>query len=234
MVLAAGLGTRLRPITDSTPKPLVRIRGRALVDHALDRLEAADISTVVVNTHYRAEQMARHLGARAAPRILLSEESELLETGGGVAKALPLLDERFFVVNSDVLWLDGKVPAVARLARAWREDEADAVLLLQKSTTAFGYEGPGDYFLDPLGLPRRRRERETAPFLFAGVQLLHRRLFADAGALPAKFSLVRLYDRVEAAGRLRAIVHDGEWYHIGTPAGLALAEERLATGGVER
>ncbi|MBV9524133.1 MAG: nucleotidyltransferase family protein [Alphaproteobacteria bacterium] len=234
MVLAAGLGTRMRPITDTLPKPLVRVRGRALIDHAIDRLEAARIARIVVNTHYKGEQIAAHLAARKGPPITISAESDLRETGGGVVQALPFLGERFFVVNSDILWLDGKVPALERLGRAWREEDADALLLLQRTTTAFGYDGPGDYLLDPLGVPRRRREREIAPYLFAGVQILHRRLFADAAALPRKFSLTRLYDVAQEAGRLRAIVHDGEWFHIGTPAGLRLAEERLAVSRIER
>jgi MurNAc alpha-1-phosphate uridylyltransferase len=232
MVLAAGLGTRMRPITDTVPKPLVPLRGRALLDHAIDRLETAAIETVIVNTHYKAEQVASHLARRASPQIEISAEHELLETGGGVVKALPLLGERFFVVNSDVFWLDGKIPALERLARAWNEDEADALLLLQRTTTAIGYDGHGDYFLDKWGVPRRRGEREIAPYVFAGVQILHRRLFA--GPLPAKFSLARLYDEAAAAGRLRGIVHDGEWYHIGTPEGLATAEERLSYNRIER
>jgi N-acetyl-alpha-D-muramate 1-phosphate uridylyltransferase len=232
MVLAAGLGKRLRPITDTTPKPLVRIRGRALLDHAIDRLQAAGVAKIVVNTHYKAAQVATHLAPRVEPAVTISHEEALLETGGGVRKALPLLDERFYVVNSDVFWLDGKIPALERLARAWNEDEADALLLLQRTTTAVGYDGHGDYFLDKWGVARRRGEREIAPYVFAGVQILHRRLLA--GKLPAKFSLARLYDAAEAAGRLRGIVHDGEWYHIGTPAGLATAEERLSFNRTER
>jgi MurNAc alpha-1-phosphate uridylyltransferase len=234
MVLAAGLGTRLRPITDGLPKPLVRIRGRTLLDHAIDRLAAAGVETIVVNTHYRAEQIVAHLAARKAPRIVISAESDLLETGGGVGKALPLLGEYFYVVNADVFWLDGKVAALERLVRAWNDAEMDALLLLQRTTTASGYDGHGDYFLDPLGVPQRRGEGQIAPLLFAGVQLLHRRLFAGLSKMPAKFSLNRLYDRAQEQGRLRAIVHDGEWYHIGTPAGLAAAEERLAITRVER
>ncbi len=219
MVLAAGLGTRLRPITDGLPKPLVRIRGRTLLDHAIDRLAAAGVETIA---------------ARKAPRIVISAESDLLETGGGVGKALPLLGEYFYVVNADVFWLDGKVAALERLVRAWDDAEMDALLLLQRTTTASGYDGHGDYFLDPLGIPQRRGEGQIAPLLFAGVQLLHRRLFAGLGEMPAKFSLNRLYDRAQEQGRLRAIVHDGEWYHIGTPAGFAAAEERLAIPRVER
>ena len=234
MVLAACLGTRLRPITDGMPKPLVRIRGRTLLDHAIDRLAAARVETIVVNAHYRAEQIVAHLAARKRPRIVLSAERDLLDTGGGVSKALPLLGENFYVVNADVLWLDGKVAALDRLTRAWHDTEIDALLLLQRTTTASGYDGHGDYFLDPLGVPQRRCEGQIAPLLFAGVQLLHRRLFDELGAMPAKFSLNRLYDLAQERGRLRAIVHDGEWYHIGTPAGLAAAEDRLAITRVER
>jgi MurNAc alpha-1-phosphate uridylyltransferase len=234
MVLAAGLGTRMRPITDKIPKSLVQVHGRALLDHAIDRLEAVGVETVVVNTHYLGQQVIDHLAKRETPRIEISAEDELLETGGGVLKALPLLGESFFVVNSDVLWLDGKVPALERLARGWNGDEMDAMLLLQRTTQAVGYDGVGDYFLDKLGVPRYRTEREIAPYIFAGVQLLSHRLFAEAGQFPKKFSLARLYHQAEAAGRLRGIVHDGEWYHIGTPEGLETAEERLSVGRVER
>jgi MurNAc alpha-1-phosphate uridylyltransferase len=232
MVLAAGLGTRMRPITDRIPKPLVPVAGKPLIDHAIDRLAEAGVKRVVVNIHYKADMVARHLETRRTPSITLSREDELLETGGGILKALPLLDDMFYVINSDVVWLDGKTAALRRLARAWDPARLDAVLLLQRTTTALGYEGPGDFFLDPLGVLRRRREREVAPHLFAGVQILHRRLFD--GRLPGKFSLNPLWDRAIAAGRLAAIVHDGEWYHIGTPAGLALAEERLGTHRIER
>jgi N-acetyl-alpha-D-muramate 1-phosphate uridylyltransferase len=232
MVLAAGLGLRMRPITDHLPKPLVPLGGRALVDHALDRLEAAGVGRAVVNTHYKGEMLARHLAARRKPAITLSVEDELLETGGGVLKALPLLDDVFYVVNSDVFWLDGTTSALLRLARAFAAERLDALLLLQRTVTALGYAGPGDFIADPLGKLRRRREREVAPHLFAGVQILAKRLFA--GQTSGKFSLNALYDRAIEAGRLAGIVHDGEWYHIGTPAGLALAEARLATHRTER
>src|ERR1700739_804309 len=210
MVLAAGLGTRLRPVTDAIPKPLVEINGRPLIDQALDRLTCAGVERVVVNVHYKAGMLAKHLARLDHPRIELSEEAELLDTGGGVARALPLLGEAFFVVNGDVLWLDNKDSALLRRAGAFDPAIMDGVLLLQRTVTAIGYDGSGDYFLDPPGKPRRRREREVAPYLFAGIQLLHRRLF---DAAPGRvFSLVQLFDRAEAAGRLRAIVHDGEWY----------------------
>ena len=232
MVLAAGLGTRLRPVTETIPKPLVEIDDRTLIDHAIDRLASTGVERVVVNIHYKAAMMAAHLSRRDRPQIELSEEAELLDTGGGVAQALPLLDETFFVVNGDVFWLDSRDPALVRLAAAFDPAAMDGVLLLQRTVTAVGYEGSGDYFIDPLGAPRRRRERDVAPYLFAGIQLLHRRLFDNA---PGRvFSLVRLFDRAEAAGRLSAIVHDGEWYHVGTPEGLASTRERLASNGAER
>jgi MurNAc alpha-1-phosphate uridylyltransferase len=232
MVLAAGLGTRLRPITDQLPKPLVTLGGRTLLDHAIDRLAASGVERIVVNLHYKPEMIAAHLAERRSPAITLVRESELLETGGGVFNALDALGDVFYVVNADVFWLDGKTPALLRLAGAFDAERLDALLLLQRTATALGYEGRGDFMLDPLGRVRRRHEREVAPHLFAGVQILHKRLFD--GCAPGKFSLNRLYDRAIAAGRLVAIVHDGEWYHIGTPAGLALAEARLATHRTER
>lgn len=224
MVLAAGLGTRLRPLTETVPKPLIEINGRTLIDRAIDRLALAGVERIVVNIHYKAELVRVHLSRRTYPRILLSEENELLDTGGGVAQALPLLDDVFFVVNADVLWLDNTEPALSRLADAFDPAGSDAVLLLQPTATAVGYEGSGDYHLGPLGRPQRRRDGDVAPYLFAGIQLLHRRLFADR---PGRiFSLVRLYDRAETAGRLGAVVHDGEWYHVGTLPGLAATRER--------
>ena len=232
MVLAAGLGTRMRPISDTTPKPLLEIGGRTLLDHALDRLLLAGVERAVVNVHYKAEMVTARLAARTRPKIEISPEDELLETGGGVLKALPLLGEWFFVVNADVLWLDGKDYVLNRLAAACDRKQMDAVLLFQRTTAAIGYDGLGDYFLDPLGKPRRRGEREIAPFLFAGIQLLHRRLFN--GVAERRFSLNCLYDRADAAGRLHAIVHDGEWYHVGTPDGLAATRARLSSHRTER
>jgi N-acetyl-alpha-D-muramate 1-phosphate uridylyltransferase len=232
MVLAAGLGTRLRPLTDTVPKPLLEIEGRALLDHAIDRLALVGAETVVVNTHYKARLVTAHLAGRQRPRIEISHEDALLETGGGVLQALPRLGVTFFVVNSDVLWLDSKDHALARLAAAFDPERMDAVLLFQRTATAVGYDGIGDYFLDPLGTPRRRAEGEIAPFLFSGIQLLHRRAFD--GAPGGRFSLNAIYDRAEAAGRLHAIVHDGEWFHVGTPDGLAATRARLASHRTER
>src|SRR5262249_33308572 len=158
MLLAAGLGTRLRPITNTMPKPLVEVGGRALIDHALDRLAAAGVERVVVNLHYKAEMLAAHLKTREQPRIELSPEAELLETGGGVKQALALLGERFYVVNGDVLWLDGFQPALRRLADGFDNARMTASLLMQRTVSAVGYDGIGDYFLDPFGTPRRRGE----------------------------------------------------------------------------
>jgi N-acetyl-alpha-D-muramate 1-phosphate uridylyltransferase len=232
MVLAAGLGTRLRPVTETIPKPLIEINGRTLLDYAIDRLALVGVETVVVNVHYKAAMVAAQLARRDHPRIEISHEPDLLDTGGGVARALPLLDDVFFVVNSDVFWLDGQDRTLQRLAAAFDPERMDAILLLQRTATAVGYEGSGDYLIDPSGCPHRRGERQVAPFLFAGLQLLHRRAFT--GISDRVFSLVRLFDSAEEAGRLQAIVHDGEWYHIGTPQGLAATRERLSSHRIER
>jgi MurNAc alpha-1-phosphate uridylyltransferase len=213
-------------VTDHLPKPVVEIAGQSLLDHAIDRLEAAGVGRVVVNLHYKGEMIAARLAERRHPKIELSHEKTPLETGGGVKHALPLLDDAFFVVNSDILWLDGLTPALGRLAGAFNAKEMDAVLLLQRTISAIGYDGRGDYFLDPLGRPRRRGEREVAPYIFAGIQILHRRLFSAID--DTVFSLKRLYDRAEDAGRLGAIVHDGEWFHVGTPDGLDATRSRIA------
>jgi len=226
MVLAAGLGTRLRPVTDHLPKPLVEIAGHCLLDHALDRLAAVGVERAVVNLHYKGDMIAARLAQRKHPHIELSHEKTLLETGGGVKRALPLLDEYFYVVNSDILWLDGLIPVLGRLARAFEPSTTDCVLLMQSTVRSVGYEGVGDYFLDPLGRPQRRAEREVAPYIFAGIQILHRRLFD--GIEDEVFSLKRLFDRAEDAGRLGAIVHDGEWFHVGTPEGLDATRARFA------
>ncbi len=230
MVLAAGKGLRLRPITLSRPKPLVEVAGKAMLDGVLDHLAAAGVGEAVVNAHHLAHMIEGHLRGRASPpRTHLSREAALLETGGGVRAALPLLGERpFFVVNGDVIWRDGKVPALRRLAEAFEEARMDALLLLQATTGAVGYEGPGDFVMDQVGRLRRRPEGEVAPFLFAGVQILAPRLFA--GAPEGAFSLNLLYDSAAAAGRLFGLRHDGTWYHVGTPADLGLVEAAMGPG----
>ncbi len=230
MVLAAGLGLRMRPLTLTNPKPLIPVAGRCMLDRALDHLAAAGLSRAVVNAHWLADRVRDHLAARphdfpAGLSVLV--EDELLETGGGVANALPLLGDRpFFVVNGDIVWTDGAVPALTRLAQAWDDAAMDALLLLQPVETAVGYEGRGDFHLDPSGRPRRR-DGETAPLVFAGVQLLHPRLFA--GAPSGAFSLNLLYDRALGRERLSGIIHDGGWYHVGTPDALPQVEALLAS-----
>ncbi|WP_340116557.1 nucleotidyltransferase family protein [Pelagibius sp. 7325] len=226
MVLAAGLGQRMRPITDKMPKPLVPLRGEAMLDTILDRLEVHGIEKVVVNLHYLGGMIVDHLEGRKQPAIVFSQEDALLETGGGVRKALPLLgDEAFFVLNGDVCWLDSLTPALERLADAWDAAEMDALLLLHPTCSAFGYEGIGDYFMDPVGRLRRRQERQIAPFIHAGIQILHPRLFD--GTPEGSFSLNRLYDKAQEAERLWGVRHDGEWYHVGTPAELRAVEDAL-------
>jgi MurNAc alpha-1-phosphate uridylyltransferase len=230
MVLAAGLGLRMRPITERMPKPLVMVAGRCLLDRALDHYAEAGLARVVVNTHYLADQIAAHVVGRAQPKIVLSHEPALLETGGGVLTALPQLGSGpFFVANSDAMWLNGPIPALTRLARAWNGGLMDALLLLSVIPGTLGYEGRGDFYMDGVGRLRRRAERGIAPFLFTGVQILHPRLFA--GEAPGKWSLNRVYDKALAAERLYGLRHDGAWYHVGDPAGLAAVEARLRAEG---
>lgn len=233
MVLAAGRGERLRPLTDRLPKPLVAVAGKALIDHALDRLAAAGVARAVVNVWHLGEMIERHLAPRTRPAITISRERDLLDTGGGVANALGDLGaDAFYVLNSDVLWRDAGEGALARLAAAWDAAAMDALLLVVPVARALGYEGRGDFHLDPGGGLRRRGSGARAPYVFTGVQMLHPGLFdgSPAGA----FSLNLLYDRALAAGRLAGLAHAGDWLHLGSRAGLAEAERRLtasARGG---
>ncbi|HUC62491.1 MAG TPA: nucleotidyltransferase family protein [Alphaproteobacteria bacterium] len=231
MVLAAGLGLRMRPLTDALPKPLIEVGGRTLLDRALDRCAAAGIETVVVNTHYLAERIERHVAARAAsgqsaPRIVLAYEPELLETGGGVANALPrLVPGPFFVVNSDALWLDGKEDTLKRMAAAWDASSMDGLLLLQPARAMPGYEGAGDFARASDGRLARRAPGGQAPYVYVGVQLLSERLFD--GVAVERFSINILYDRAIARGRLFGLVHEGAAFHVGAPESIALAERGL-------
>ena len=222
MVLAAGLATRMRPLTDRTAKPLLTLDGRTLLDHALDRLHEVGVETVAVNAFWQADKVAAHLAARQEPpHTVLKRETTLLDTGGGVRNALDVLGpDPFYVINGDALWLDGPTPALTRLARAWTDD-LDAVLLLHRTFQIRGDVGLGDFMLDPWGVPRRRKEREIAPYLFAGVQLMHPRLLD--GMPDGAFSTNRAWNRALEAGRLRAVVHDGHWFHLSTPSDLAEA-----------
>lgn len=226
-VLAAGKGTRMRPLTDRVPKPLVAVAGRPMIDFVLDRLAAAGIEEAVVNTHYLAGLVEAHLAGRGHPRIRISREPVLLETGGGVAKALAHLGPSpFFVVNSDGLWRESATPALARLVAAWDDAGMDALLLVHRTEAAVGYDGAGDFELAADGRLIRRRG-DTAPFAFMGVQLLHPRLLRDAPE--GAFSLNLLYDRALAAGRLHGLAHAGDWFHVGTPEALVAAQRAFAT-----
>jgi MurNAc alpha-1-phosphate uridylyltransferase len=226
MVLAAGLGERMRPLTLDTPKPLLEVGGRALIDWTLDRFAAAGLSRIVVNTHYKAGMMERHLGGRADLDITISHEAERLETGGGVARALPLLgDAPFYVANSDSVWLDGPTPALDRLAALWDPDRMDALLLVMSAPRSELYEGPGDFMMDAAGRLTFRPERRIAPYVYCGLHITHPRLFA--GAPEGSFRLTRLWRAAETAGRLFGLAHDGAWFHVGTPDALAFADSHL-------
>jgi MurNAc alpha-1-phosphate uridylyltransferase len=226
MLLAAGLGTRMRPLTEGTAKPLLPLGGRSLLDHALDRLRDAGVDEVVVNAYWHADHIAAHLAARSdGPRTVVRREDALLDTGGSVAAALDLLGPGpFFVINGDTFWLDGPTPALTRLATAW-DDAADAVLLVHRTFQIQADIGAGDFVLDPWGLIRRRREREVVPYIYAGIQLAGPALFADAPN--GSFSMNLVWDQAIARGRLRGVVHDGLWFHLSTPTDLAAAEYHL-------
>lgn len=227
MVLAAGRGERMRPLTDERPKPMIAVNGAPMIDQLLDRLAEAGVERAVVNLHYKGELLRRHLAGRTRPALSFSEEESLLDTGGGIARALPQLgEEAFFVANGDVLWLDGPRPALTRLAETWNPEAMDALLLLQPGNGAFGYDGLGDFRMEPDGRLVRRSERKLAPFVYAGLHVLHPRLFEGAPA--GAFSLNRLWDKAAAAGRLYGLRHEGAWYHVGTPQALQAVERELA------
>ena len=226
MVLAAGLGTRMRPLTDRTPKALIQVRSRTLLDHALDRLVAHGVDRVVVNAHWLADKVVAHLATRTDVALEVIREPALLETGGGVRNALPLLGkDPVFVINADALWLDGLIPVLERLEKAWLPAEMDALLLLHRSVHTSGYNGPGDFFADPNGLLTRRRDNDLAPYVFAGVHICTPSLVASEPA--EAFSMNRVWDRIQENGRLYGLVHDGLWFHLSEPADLRATERYL-------
>lgn len=228
IVLAAGLGTRMRPYNGAIPKPLVAVGGKALIDYALDRLAECGVERAVVNVHHLADALERHLAARQKPAVVISDErGALLGTGGGIANALPILGAGpFFLVNSDTLWLDGRTPNFFRLAEAFDADAMDALLLLAPTTGSIGYAGKGDFALLPDGQLRRRTDGEAVPYVYAGAAILTPALFADvpAGAFP----LTHSFDRSAKAGRLFGLPLDGLWMHVGTPEAVAAADAALA------
>lgn len=233
MVLAAGLGTRMRPLTDTRPKPLVELGGRALLDHVLDRLAEAGVARAVVNVHYLAERIETHVAGRTRPQILISDErDEILDTGGGVLKAISLLGPgSFFVHNSDSVWIENASPALDAMTAAWDEEKMDALLLLAPIEHSIGYAGAGDFFMADNGKLARRGDRDSAPYIFAGVSIAHPRLLE--GCTEEPFSLNAPWNKAIAAGRLYGHRLDGLWMHIGTPEALSEAEALLKDGDGE-
>ncbi len=228
MILAAGIGKRMRPLTLTRPKPMVEVAGKPIIAYAVDRLRAAGIEEAVINVHYLPEAMERWAAGIASPRLVISDERDcLLDTGGGVKRALPLLGRApFFVLNGDSLWMESARPALERLRAAWDGRRMDCLLLLAAMTSAVGFGGAGDFRMAPDGRLERRPEGGIAPFVFAGCYLVHPRLFADSPE--GSFSMNLLWDQALAKGRLYGLRHDSTWIHVGTPDAVALAEEALA------
>lgn len=229
MVMAAGLGKRMRPLTATTPKPLVRVAGKPLVDHALDRLAEAGVKKAVVNVHYLADALEAHVLERELPRVMISDErKELLETGGGLIKAQSLLPDPFFCLNADNIWLDGPQNAFADLSARWDPDVMDALLLVVPHMRATNFEGQGDFYMDPVGRLARRKPRRIAPFIYTGIQLISQRLLRDAP--PGKFSTNILWNRAIEEGRLFGVSFTGMWFEVGTPQAIGPTEVALGRG----
>lgn len=228
IILAAGLGKRMLPITETMPKPLVKVGGRTLIDFALDRLSEAGMERIVVNVHHFADMLEEHLRTRKMPQVVVSDERDaVLETGGGVKKALPLLgDEPFITFNSDSIWIEGSEPNLMRLVEAWNPETMDILMLVAPSSTSVGYEGPGDFNMDENGRLRRRKEGESVPFVYAGVAVVKPELVS--GTPEGPFSANLFYDRAIAKDRLYGLRLEGQWLHVGEPRAIAEAEERLA------
>jgi N-acetyl-alpha-D-muramate 1-phosphate uridylyltransferase len=227
MVLAAGLGTRMRPFNGAIPKPLVAVGGKSLIDYVLDRLAEAEVETAVVNVHHLAGEIERHLAGRTRPRIAISDErAELLGTGGGVVKALPQLGAApFFHINSDTIWIDGVKPNLLRLAAAFDPARMDALLLLAPTASSIGYSGRGDFAMASDGRLRRRGERDVVPFVYAGAAILTPAFFA--GVAPGPSSMSPLFDRAVEAERLCGLRLEGVWMHVGTPDAVKAAEAAI-------
>jgi MurNAc alpha-1-phosphate uridylyltransferase len=228
IVLAAGLGKRMLPLTATMPKPLVKVAGESLIDFALDRLHEAGMETVVVNVHHFADMLEAHVRTRTKPNIVISDERDvLLETGGGVKKALPLLGDRPFITfNSDSLWIEGREPNLKRLIAAWDADRMDILMLVAPLSTSVGYEGRGDFHMDSNGRLRRRGSDEMAPFVYAGVAIVKPELVP--GTPDGAFSANAFYDRAIAKDRLYGLCMEGQWLHVGEPQAIAEAEKCLA------
>jgi N-acetyl-alpha-D-muramate 1-phosphate uridylyltransferase len=225
MVLAAGLGLRMRPLTDRMPKPLVQVAGRTLLDHVLDKLKDAGASEAVVNVHYLPDQIIDHVAPRKRPRVIISDErNHVLGTGGAVVRALPLLGEApFFLVNADTLWIDGVRSNLARLAETFDPARMDILLLMAPTASSIGYDGNGDYAMLPDGALRKRKEHQVVPFVYAGAAIMSPSIFA--GAPLSEFSLTKMFDAANEQERLFGLRLDGMWMHVGTPDAVGAAEE---------
>tara|TARA_B100000678_G_scaffold198934_1_gene167104 strand:- start:173 stop:889 length:717 start_codon:yes stop_codon:yes gene_type:complete len=229
MVMAAGMGKRMRPLTATMPKPMVRVAGKPLIDHTLDRLKDAGLTRAVVNVHYLADALEAHVVERGMPKVEISDErDELLETGGAMIKAQGLLPDPFFCLNSDNIWLDGPDNAFRSLSQRWDADAMDALLLVVPHKRAANFNGPGDFHLDAMGRVSRRKSGRIAPFIYTGIQLVSHRLLRDAPE--GKFSTNILWDRAMAEGRLYATQFSGEWFEVGTPAAIRPTEDALSRG----
>ncbi len=228
MVFAAGLGTRMRPLTDAVPKPLITVAGKALIDHALDRFAAIGVKTAIVNVHHLASQIEAHLAPRRSPRIIISDErKKLLGQGGGIAKALPFLGQNpFFIANTDAFWIDGPADNLRRLASAWNPAQMDILLLVAAVATSIGVDSSGDFHLTPDGRLIKRAEREIASFVYTGVGIIKPELFA--GRPIEVFPLTPFFFAAADRGRLYGQRLDGLWLHVGTPEAIAEAEQALA------
>jgi N-acetyl-alpha-D-muramate 1-phosphate uridylyltransferase len=226
MVFAAGLGTRMRPVTDHLPKPLVRIGGRTMLDHMLDRLAEAGVARAVVNIHYLADQIEDHLESRTEPAITLSDErSRLLDQAGGIRRALPALGpDPFVICNTDALWIEGPQSNLPRLFADWDPERMDVLLLVAEAATSIGVDWPGDFHMDPEGRLKRRAESDVAPFVYAGVGIMKPEAFADlTDGTPVR--LAPFFFEAAEAGRLYGTRLDGQWLHVGTPQAIDEAEE---------
>lgn len=229
MVMAAGMGKRMRPLTATQPKPLVRVAGKPLIDHTLDRLAEAGVSKAVVNVHYLADALEAHVRDRPMPKVVVSDERDaLLETGGGMVKAQTHLPDPFFCLNSDNIWLDGPRDAFHDLSRRWDPDQMDALLLLVPHARAANFRGKGDFHMDSMGRVSRRRSGRIAPFIFTGIQLVSHRLLRDAPE--GSFSTNILWNRAIEEGRLFGVGFTGQWFEVGTPQAIAPTEEALSRG----
>jgi MurNAc alpha-1-phosphate uridylyltransferase len=232
MVLAAGFGTRMRPLTNTTPKPLIPVAGKPIIAHGFDRLRAAHVSRAVVNAHYLADQIEAWCSSVTTPTTIVSDERDaILDTGGGIARALPLLgSDPFFVLNSDSFWIDRGTPALTRLREAWDDAKMDCLLLLCDPVHTTGYDGKGDFVIGSDGRLMRARNAPAGKALaYIGGYIVHPRLFntAPTGA----FSMNLLWDRAIQEGRLFGLAHQGHWLHVGTPEAIGEAEDWLKRNG---